>query len=122
MCFTPNLNIRWELAASDVVLIKISLYRGDSTGALAVGRRHTGGDLTIDLPAGTDACDISTFTIWCEDFSVFFTRLEVPATLFVSALTINVVCVCVWGGGGGAGLIQTHILIAIGHTLRKTRI
>ena len=83
------------------MLIKISLYRGDSTGAFALGRRHTGGDLTIDLPAGTDACDISTFTIWCEAFSAFFTRLEVPATLFVSALTVVVVC-SQWGGGGGA--------------------
>ena len=84
------------MAASDVVLIKISLYRGDSTGAFAFGRRHTGGDLTIDLPAGTDACDISTFTIWCEDVSVFFSTLEVPAALFVSALTVVV-------GGRGRG-------------------
>ena len=55
-------------------------------GAFIVGRSFSGEDLTIDLPSGTDVCDISTFTIWCEEASVFFSRLEVPRSTFVSAV------------------------------------
>ena len=68
-----------------VVFIELSLYRGDSTGAFTEGTRYSNQDLIIDLPAGTDICDIATFTIWCEQASVFFSRLEVPRSIFVSA-------------------------------------
>ena len=38
----------------------------------------------VTLPDGVDACDIGTITIWCEPFTAFFSRLEVPTSLFVS--------------------------------------
>ena len=38
----------------------------------------------VTLPDGVDACDIGTITIWCEPFTAFFSRLEVPRSLFVS--------------------------------------
>ena len=57
---------------------------GDVEGAFQQGRAYSGEDVTIDLPSGTDVCDISTLTIWCEDFDAFFTRIEIPTSLFVS--------------------------------------
>ena len=72
----------------DIQACLFSIYSGDSTGALTRGTRYTGQDLTFDLPAGADVCDISTFTIWCEDFDVFFTELLIPTSTFVS---LNVV-------------------------------
>ena len=38
----------------------------------------------VTLPDGVDACDIGTITIWCEPFTAFFSRLEVPRNVFVS--------------------------------------
>jgi hypothetical protein len=38
----------------------------------------------VILPDGVDACDIGTITIWCEPFTAFFSRLEVPRSVFVS--------------------------------------
>ena len=46
-------------------------------------------DLTVDLPAGTDVCDIATLTIWSEPFRVFFSRIDVPASLFVSYIRMT---------------------------------
>ena len=66
----------------------LPLSAGESTGgdigAFRQGRRYSGEDLTVDLPSGTDVCDISTLTIWCEDFDAFFTRITIPAATFVS--------------------------------------
>ena len=59
-------------------------FSGDSTGAFMTGRRYVGEDLTFDLPAGMDVCEVSTFTIWSEAFRVIFTRLLIPASTFVS--------------------------------------
>ena len=50
----------------------------------------------VILPDGVDACDIGTITIWCEPFTAFFSRLEVPRSLFVSDYRKT-------GGGGGGG-------------------
>jgi hypothetical protein len=59
--------------------------RRDPEGAFALDTAYNGqSDFIINLPAGTDACDISTFTIWCEDFDAFFTRLEIFHTTLVS--------------------------------------
>ena len=57
---------------------------GDAEGAFVLGNAYTGQDFTFNLPVGTDVCDISTITIWCEDFDVFFTRLDIPRSTFVS--------------------------------------
>lgn len=43
-------------------------------------------DFVITIPDNMDvfACDVGTFTIWCRDFDVFFTEIEVDGELFVS--------------------------------------
>ena len=42
----------------------------------------------ISIPDDMDVftCDIGTFTIWCRDFTQWFTRLEFNTDLFVSKL------------------------------------
>ena len=37
----------------------------------------------VTLPAGTDACDIGTITVWCQPFRAIFTRLAIPRSTFV---------------------------------------
>ena len=51
-------------------------------------RRFTNEDFMVTLPAGVDACDIGTITIWCQPFCAIFTRLAIPSSTFVSA--------CIW--------------------------
>lgn len=41
-------------------------------------------DVTATLPDGVDACDIGTFTIWCQPFTAIFTRIIIPTDIFVS--------------------------------------
>ena len=39
----------------------------------------------IDLPEGTDACDIGELTIWCRPFRVYFSSITLNHdVLFVS--------------------------------------
>ncbi len=59
-------------------------YRNSGDGRFVFGRRYSSEDLTFDLPSGTDLCDVATFTIWCQAASVFFTRVDIPSSLFVS--------------------------------------
>ncbi len=59
---------------------------GNSNGAFKLGVRYSNQDLTVDLPAGTNVCDIGTFTVWCEQAAVFFSVLKVNPDVFVSAL------------------------------------
>ena len=53
-------------------------------GAFRQFQRFTNEDIMVTLPDGVDACDIGTITIWCEPFTAFFSRLEVPRSVFVS--------------------------------------
>ncbi len=59
-------------------------YRNSGDGRFVLGRRYSSEDLTFDLPSGTDLCDVATFTIWCQAASAFFTRVDIPSSLFVS--------------------------------------
>ena len=51
-------------------------------------RSYSNEKLTVSLDdcigcrAGLTIRDLQSFTIWCRDFSVFFTRLDIPADLF----------------------------------------
>ena len=64
--------------------------------------RVTGATLEFSLP--TDkfyACDITVFTIWCRQVTQFFTRIDIPADLFVSTgkqkscIDIHCSCTCI---------------------------
>ena len=50
------------------------------------GRSFNNEDIMVTLPAGVDACDIGTITIWCQPFRAIFTRLAIPRNTFVSCL------------------------------------
>ncbi len=66
--------------------VKIAL--NNETTAFKVGAQFAyngSSNLTITLPENWYMCDFSWFTIWCETASVFFSRLEIPTTAFVSA-------------------------------------
>ena len=55
----------------------------------APGRPYVNENVAVTLPAGTDVCDIGTFTIWCRRFNAIFTQLELsPAELFVRILNV----------------------------------
>ena len=56
-------------------------------GNFASGRPYVNENVAVTLPAGTDVCDIGTFTIWCRPFKAIFTQLEFsPTDLFVRIL------------------------------------
>ena len=56
---------------------------------------YNGVDITVTLPDGVDACDIGTFTVWCEPFQAIFTRIEIPTSIFVSRLFMHYLDSCV---------------------------
>ena len=66
------------------LLIGHTYSGGDSRGAFKRGTQIADQDLTVDLPAGMDVCDIGTFTVWCETARVFFSTLVVSRDVFVS--------------------------------------
>ena len=59
-----------------------------SNGRFRFGRSYSNEQLTVSLDscaecrAGLTIRDLKSFTIWCRRFSVFFTRLDIPADLF----------------------------------------
>ncbi len=58
-------------------------------GSFVLGRRYTREQLVIDLPEGTDACDIGVLTIWCRPFRAFFTSVTLNHDiLFVSLIVM----------------------------------
>ncbi len=54
---------------------------------------YTDVNITVTLPDGVTACDIGTFTVWCELFAAIFTRVLIPRDIFVSyqRITMSVV-------------------------------
>ncbi|XP_064398542.1 protein Skeletor, isoforms B/C-like isoform X1 [Halichondria panicea] len=44
-------------------------------GSFVRGRRYSREQLVIDLPEGTDACDIGELTIWCRPFGTYFSSI-----------------------------------------------
>ncbi|XP_065916173.1 protein Skeletor, isoforms B/C-like [Dysidea avara] len=65
--------------------IKINWRDQSSNGRINV--RYTGSNITVSLrdqrggDTGLTMDDIGTFTIWCERFQVFFTRINIPQGL-----------------------------------------
>ncbi len=58
---------------------------GREDGGFKIGRSYFNEDFLVPLPEGVDACDIGTFTIWCEPFTVFFAVFSFPTErIFVS--------------------------------------
>ncbi|XP_064398937.1 neurogenic locus notch homolog protein 3-like [Halichondria panicea] len=51
---------------------------GREDGGFKIGRSYFNEDFLVPLPEGVDACDIGTFTIWCEPFTVFFAVFSFP--------------------------------------------
>ena len=50
-------------------------------------RRFRSENITLSLSANTNAhlkvSDIGTFTVWCQPFAVFFTRLDLPINVSI---------------------------------------
>ena len=65
---------------------------GQSDGRFAPGRSFNGEQVVFKMPSGTTVRDIGTLTIWCRQFSAFFTRITFPANIVIPG-----------GGGGGGG-------------------
>ena len=67
------------------------LHRG-SDGRIS--SRYTGENITISLldrpneNSRLTVADIGTFTIWCSQFGVFFSLLEIPNDLEIAAVSI----------------------------------
>ena len=59
-----------------------------SNGRFARGRSYSNERLTVSLDsctecrAGLTIRDLQSFTIWCRQFTAFFTNLAIPADLF----------------------------------------
>lgn len=49
-----------------------------------LGVPFTNAPFRFNLSEGVYACHIGTFTIWCRAARQFFTRIEIPSTIFVS--------------------------------------
>ena len=68
--------------------VSVSLSLSCSDGSFVLGRSYSNEQLTVSLDsctecrAGLTIRDLQSFTIWCRAFSVFFTRLDIPADLF----------------------------------------
>ena len=63
-----------------------SLIIREGAFAVGAGARFTNELYEIRIPDNLDVytCDIGTFTIWCRQFTQWFTRLEFDTDLFVS--------------------------------------
>ena len=64
--------------------LKYSSDISGSDGEFRRGRSFNREDLVYSLPGNVTACDIGTLTMWCRTFRAFFTRIEIPRSLFVS--------------------------------------
>ena len=85
----------WQLACSCIWLLDAaicSLSACSSDGRFALGRAYNGEILDIPLPDGMDACDIGTFTIWCQPASIYFNSVTLPRTVFVSVCILISTC------------------------------
>ena len=64
-------------------------YYRSSSGRIT--QRYTGSDITVSLRnqqggnTGLTVDDISTFTIWCQRFTVFFSRIKIPQGLMLES-------------------------------------
>ena len=75
------------------VIIKVPQSVGGlSDGRFQYDRSFSGEQVIFTMPSGTTIHDIGTFTIWCRQFSAFFTTLAFPANIVISG-----------GGNGGGG-------------------
>ncbi|XP_065916179.1 protein Skeletor, isoforms B/C-like [Dysidea avara] len=69
--------------------IIINWSHGSSNGRIT--QRYTGSDITVSLRnqqggnTGLTINDIGTFTIWCQRFTVFFSRIDIPTGLMLES-------------------------------------
>ncbi|XP_065916181.1 protein Skeletor, isoforms B/C-like [Dysidea avara] len=60
-----------------------------------ITQRYTGSDITLSLrdqqdgDTGLTLNDIGTFTIWCQRFATFFTRINIPAGLMLGSSSLS---------------------------------
>ena len=80
--------LTYVLLHDPVSVLACSAFLFGSDGRFVFGRSYSNEQLTVSLDncpscrAGLTIRDLGTFTIWCRRFSVFFTRLDIPADLF----------------------------------------
>jgi len=85
----------------------------DTQEKFQLGVSFTNVPFRFNLPEGVYACHIGTFTIWCRAARQFFTRIEIPSTIFtnssVEAQSRTDVILCAPGTGTppGSGTLQT---------------
>ena len=96
----------------------ITLFYSNEGGIIA-NREVPVQDVVVELPTGTDVCDIGILTLWCRTAEAIFTQLPISLSLFVSNVSLcsytekYAILVIKSGGLWGRGIYFIYIATPI---------